>query len=543
MFRDYIQGVAQDAEALIHTTFFSLAVFNHREFPFDTSKMEDPKAEKADVLHLEEEERVDSKSTVFVVPKPAILEEYSEEEIDEMHKKVTRKVDLRLLPMLVLLYILNYLDRNNIASARLGHMEEDLGLHGNQYQICISILFVGYIIMQIPANMFLNKFARPSIFITVIMVSWGAISTCTGAVQGFGGLVAIRVLLGFVEAGFFGSALYILSCWYTRKQLSLRNSILYSGSLLSGAFSGLIAAGIIDNMDYVHGLRAWRWLFIIEGAITVGIAPLAYFILPDMPSNSKMLNELETAVLLYKLRCETGEDDSDSITEELYWGQFKLCVSDIKVWACCGILSWLVAACGVTNFFPSIVETLNFSHVITLVLTAPPYLVAVVSTFIWARHADHTGERFWHVVIPLIISLASFIIAVATLNTGARYFAMVIMVPALYCSFTTILGWMSNSVPRPPLKRAIALSLMNCLSNSASIWNAYLYPSSSAPRYKVAFTCNCVFIALAIVCAVILRWRLTVLNKRIERGTMNWEKELGKGNKGESVKEDFRFLY
>lgn len=476
------------------------------------------------------------------VSKPEILLQYSDEEIDEMHQKVTRKVDMRLLPMLVLLYIMNYLDRNNIASARLGGLEEDLGLHGNQYQTSISILFVGYILMQIPANMFLNKFKRPSVFITVIMLAWGIISTCTAAVQGFGGLMAIRLLLGFVEAGFFGSALYILSCWYTRKQLSLRNSILYSGSLLSGAFSGLIAAGIVNNMDGVHGLRSWRWLFIIEGAITVGIAPLAFFVLPDMPQNSKMLTELEREVLLYKIRCETGEDDSDTINEESYWGAFKLTVTDIKVWACVGILSWLVAACGVTNFFPSIVKTLNFNRVVTLCLTAPPYLLAVVATFFWARHADKTGERFWHVVAPMILALVSFIIAVSTLNTGARYFSMVIMVPSLYCSFTTILSWMSNSCPRPPLKRAIALSLMNCLSNSASIWNSYLYPSSASPRYTLAFTCNCVFIGLSIMCAVALRWRLTVLNKKIDNGSMDWEHELGKGNDGTKVKDDFRFL-
>lgn len=498
--------------------------------------MEKPDLEKADISHVE------SSSLQPKVAKPESLMSYSDEEIDEMHKKVTRKVDMRLLPMLVLLYILNYLDRNNIASARLGGLEDDLNLVGNQYQTCISILFVGYILMQIPANMLLNKFKRPSIFITAIMVSWGIVSTCTGAVQSFGGLVAARLVLGFVEAGFFGSALYILSCWYTRTQLSLRNSILYSGSLLSGAFSGLIAAGIIDHMDYVHGLRSWRWLFIIEGGITVGLAPIAYFVLPDMPHNSKMLTELEKDVLLYKIRCETGEDDSDNINEESYWGAFKLCVSDIKVWACVGILSWLVAAAGVTNFFPSIVKTLNFSKVITLCLTAPPYLLAVVSTFLWARHADRTGERFYHVVAPLVLALISFIIAVSTLNTGARYFSMVVMVPALYCSFTTTLSWMSNSCPRPPLKRAIALSLMNCLSNSASIWNSFLYNESTAPRYATAFICNCVFTGLAIACACALRWRLAILNRRIETGTMNWEKELGKGNDGSKIKEDFRFL-
>lgn len=486
-------------------------------------------------------ETVDVGST-SPIKKPVCLEQFSNEELDEFHKAVTRKVDMRLLPMLVLLYILNYLDRNNIASARLGGLEEDLNLKGNQYQTIISILFVGYILMQIPANMFLNKFQRPSIFLTIVMVSWGIVSTCTAAVQGYSGLAVVRLMLGFVEAGFFCSALYTLSCWYTRSQLSLRCSILFSGALLSGAFSGLIAAGIVRNMDGVCGLRSWRWLFIIEGGFTVALAPLSYLVLPDLPHNSKLLTEREREVLLYKIRCETGEEDNDSINEESAWGAFKLCVSDIKVWACVGIVSWLVATCGVVQFFPSIVQTLNFDPVVTLCLTAPPWILAVVCTFLWARHADKTGERFWHSVAPMLIALGCFIIAGATLNIGARYFAMVIMVPAIFCSYTTNLTWTSNCCPRPPLKRAISISLMNSLSNSTSIWSAYLYPSSSGPSYTLAFVCNCVFVGLSILCALVLRWRLKMLNRKIENGSMNWEEELGKGNSGQNVKGDFRFL-
>lgn len=474
---------------------------------------------------------------------PESLQHMSAEEFEAFEKKTKRKIDLRILPMLVLIYILNYLDRNNIASARLGFMEEDLGLKGTQYQTCVSILFVGYILMQIPANMLMNKLARPSLFLTVIMTVWGIISTCTGAVQSYGGLFAIRFCLGFVEAGFFGSALYYLSCWYTRKELSLRNAILYSGSLFSGALSGLIAAGIIDRMNNVRGLKSWRWLFIIEGAITVAIVPLAYFILPDMPSNTKWLSQEEKDLIMWKLRREVGQDDSDLETDETYFGAFLLAVKDIKVWSVTGTLSFLVAACGVTNFFPSVVQTLNFDRVTTLGLTVPPYILAVVCTYVWARHADKTGERYFHVVIPLFIAMVAFIIAVATLNTGARYFAMCVMIPALYCSFTTILSWMSNCVPRPPLKRAIALALMNCLSNSTSIWNAYLYPTGGAPRYLVAFVCNIVFLLLAIATASFLRVRLLVLNKRIENGIMKWEHELGAGNDGSKIAPDFRYLH
>lgn len=507
--------------------------------------------DKLELSHIEQLEIIDplttSKSNKTIDPNlneeliknlslPESLRGLSEDELIALEKRTTRIADIRLLPTLVVLYILNYLDRNSIASARLGGMEEDLGLVGAQYQTCISILFVGYILMQIPANMFLNKTGKPATFLSSIMCIWGIISTCTGATRSYAGLLVVRLLLGIVEAGFFGSCLYTLSCWYTRKELTLRNSILYSGSLLSGAFSGLINAGILQSMH-------WSFCFYILGGITIALSGVAYMILPQLPHNTKFLTQQEKDMIMWKLRREIGQDDDDAESATGYMGSLKLALSDVKVWLVTGILSWLVAACGVTNYFPSIIETLNFSRMITLVLTAPPYLIAVVATYLWARHADKSGERFWHVIFPLFISLISFIINVSTLNVGARYFGMCIMVPSLYCSFTVILAWMSNCVPRPPLKRAIALSTMNCVSNSASIWNSYLYFPSAAPRYLVAYICNCVFILLAIVCAIMLRVRLLMLNKKIVTGTMNWERELGKGNDGSKISPDFRYLY
>lgn len=474
---------------------------------------------------------------------PESLQNLTQEELATLDKKVTRKIDLRLMPMLIYIYILNYLDRNNIASARLGGLEEDLGLVGSQYQTAISILFVGYILFQIPSNMLLNYMGRPSLYIAILMTLWGAISACTGAVQGFGGLMAVRVLLGVVESGFFAGALNILSCWYDRKSLTLRNSILYSGSLMSSAWSGLIAAGILNNMDGMGGLKSWRYLFIIEGAITVFSVPFAYWILPDTPSNTKFLNQQEKDIIQWKLRQDTGAEEQVEVKKLSTKTDFKLAVTDVKVWLVTLTLTLLVAAAGVTNFFPSVVQTLGFNRTITLCLTAPPYCLAVVATFLWSSHADKTGERFWHVVAPLFVALVSFIISCATLNTGARYFAMMIMIPSIYCSFTCILTWCSNCTPMPQGKRAIAIALMNCISNSTSIWNAYLYPKSASPRYLTAFACNCAFVVLAMASAFALRWRLKFLNKKIENGTMDWAHELGADNDGSDIKQDFRYLY
>ena len=158
--------------------------------------------------------------------------------------------------MLVIMYIMNYLDRNNIAAARLAGLEEELNLSSTQYLTCLSILFVGYLLMQIPSNLFLNKIGKPALYLPTVMIIWGIISAATAAAESFGGLVAIRFFLGFVEAAYFPGCLFSLSSWYTRKELGFRTAILYSGSLLSGAFSGLISAGITNGLDGAKGLRS-----------------------------------------------------------------------------------------------------------------------------------------------------------------------------------------------------------------------------------------------------------------------------------------------
>lgn len=126
--------------------------------------------------------------------------------------------------------------------------------------------------------------------------------------------------------------LYYLSCWYTRKELGVRTTYLYSGSLLSGAFSGLISAGITNNMDGLRGLRAWRWLFLIEGVVTVAVAFVAYFILPNFPRTTSWLNEEETAMAVWRLEEDIGQDDWVNSEQQTFWSGFKDALVDVKMW-------------------------------------------------------------------------------------------------------------------------------------------------------------------------------------------------------------------
>ena len=268
---------------------------------------------------------------------PELVVKLSPEERAHAERALTKKIDLRLLPMLILMYIMNYLDRNNIAAARLAGLVDSkskggLGLTSTQYLTALSILFVGYLLMQIPSNLFLNKIGKPSLYLPTCMIVWGVISAATAGAHSYGGLIAIRFFLGFVEAAYFPGCLFFLSSWYTRKELGFRIALLYSGSLLSGAFSGLISAGITNGLDGARGLRAWRWLFIIEGVITIFFAFLAYFALPDFPRTTTWLTEEERQLAVWRLDEDIGEDDWVGSTQQTFFHGMKLAFQDIKMW-------------------------------------------------------------------------------------------------------------------------------------------------------------------------------------------------------------------
>lgn len=147
------------------------------------------------------------------------------------------------------------------------------------------------------------------------------------------------------------------------------------------------------------------------------------------------------------------------------------------------MLLCIVSSASVTNFFPTVVATLGYSNIISLLLTAPPYVLCVITAMWNAWHADRTGERYFHVTVPLYFAMASFIIAACTTSTGPRYFAMMLMVPGCYTGFVVVLAWISNTLPRPPAKRAAALAAINALSNASSIYASYMYPESAVSTF------------------------------------------------------------
>lgn len=181
-------------------------------------------------------------------------------------KKLVRKLDWYIIPTVMTTYLLCFLDRVNIGNARLYNLEADLGLTGSQYQTAVSVLFITYVLIEVPSNLLLKRFT-PSRWIAIIMVVWGIISTLTGIVQNFAGLVVCRLLLGLVEGGLFPGLTVYLTLFYTKKEIALRIGYLFVSSALAGACGGLLAYGI-GFMSGIAGMSGWRWIFIVEGNLS-----------------------------------------------------------------------------------------------------------------------------------------------------------------------------------------------------------------------------------------------------------------------------------
>lgn len=264
---------------------------------------------------------------------------------------IAKVITKDLQPTLWLMFWLNYLDRNAIALARLNHLERDLNLTSTQYQTCVSILFVGYLVGQIPSNMILTR-VRPSYWLGFWMAIWAIVSALTSIAHNYTGLLLTRLSLGLTEAPYYPGALYLLSTFYTRKEVATRISILYTGNILATAFAGLIAAGVYYGLDGARGFAGWRWLFVLQGVVTFAVALGAVFTLPVNPLTTRWLTPGERQLAHDRIARDTVGRRQNSST----FTGLKEAALDYRVWMFAFMQHTHLAANGFKNFFPTVVE-------------------------------------------------------------------------------------------------------------------------------------------------------------------------------------------
>ncbi|KAJ7643698.1 MFS general substrate transporter [Roridomyces roridus] len=432
----------------------------------------------------------------------------------ELERKLVRKLDRRLLPTIFLVYIMNYIDRNGITTARLQGLEQDLKLSDLQYNVILSVVFATYCPFQIPSNLILNHVNRPSLYIGVCVMAWGLISLFTSQTQNYGGIVACRIFLGLPEAAFYPGAVYLLSRWYTKKELALRSAALYAGLLLSNAFGALMAAGILANMEGKRGIRAWRWLFIIEGSITIVLGMFTIWALPNYPNNTSWIVGSERRLAQVRLAEDAGEADQDNVEDTPLRG-LKLAVQDPLVLTFALMNAAQLLGLSFANFFPTLTRTLGFSTTISLLLAAPPWILSGLICCLNAWHADKTEERFFHLAGTWWIVIIGYIISLCTKEIGPRYFSMFCMTMG-HAGYALTGAWVANVIPRPPSKRAAAIGIVMGVGNLGNLMGSYTWKSEWGPLYHQSMIISLCALVLSSVLALGIRQHLVRKNRQLD---------------------------
>ncbi|KJA20090.1 hypothetical protein HYPSUDRAFT_838942 [Hypholoma sublateritium FD-334 SS-4] len=444
-------------------------------------------------------------------------------------RRLVRKLDMRLLPTIFLIFIMNYIDRNGITTARLKGMQQDLHINDVQYATVIAILFASYCPAQVPSNMILNKAFYVHWHLYGLMgnnecTNWdheelyrhhtlqNIYWTARGCVLSWGHLPFIPVV--YKEDPRISTDRRIHIYCDIFQELAFRSAFLYAGLLVSNAFGSLMAAGILANMEGKLGIRAWRWLFFIEGAITTFVGFNAMWLLPDYPHNTRWLSPFDLRLAQVRLSEDAGEADKDNREDSQLQGLI-MALKDPKV-AVFSIMtiSQLLGASFV-QFFPTLTQTLGFSTTVTLLLAAPPWIVASILCCLNAWHADKTSERFFHLTAWSWGVILGFIISLSTMSLAARYISLFFMASG-YAGYGLTLVWVANSIPRPPAKRAAAIAVVNAVGNLGTLIGSYTWKSSWGPRYHQSMAISLGALIISSLLSLLVRQMPVRENRKLD---------------------------
>ncbi|KAH0842009.1 MFS transporter [Fonsecaea pedrosoi] len=446
------------------------------------------------------------------------LQNTNREEILAIEKRVKRLLDMCLVFMAWIMFALNSFDRSSLGNARVMGLQQDLDMDSNQYGLSMMLLFIAYVMAQLPSNYYLAR-GRPSIYLPGVMVLWGGVCTATAFVKTPSQLYAVRFILGLLEAPFCAGCLFLISSWYTRTELGLRSAIILSAPMTANAFSGLVAFGIYDTIDGAKGLEGWRWLFIVGGASTVFIAGVAFYVLPDFPFNTRYLSDKERAVAQLRLIADgvqVAERDNSR------WQGLVMAVRSWLVWIFAGMFLLLSIGASVHNFFPSVVNTLGFSRNTTLWMTAPPYLIAVVVTIANSLFADRHRNASFHVIGPAALATLGFLLFLLDQTSTRRgvwirYAAALLMVVGAHSGYPVVLSWAQKTIRQPKEMRACAIAIISASGSISQIITSELYPNRWAPKYVQSMSLNTSCALGAIILATFMRIMLRRRNKRLDQ--------------------------
>jgi len=323
----------------------------------------------------------------------------------ELERHAFNKIAWRLVPLLSISYVLNYMDRNNVGFAGLT-MNHDVGLTAGQFGTGAGILFLGYCFFELPSNVALHYFGT-RIWLSRIMITWGLISAGTIFVTGPKSWYLARFLLGVAEAGFYPGVIFYLSAWFPA-QYRNRMLVLFLLAIPVSTVVGAPISGMLLGMDGVAGLAGWKWLFVIEGLPVVLLGIVMLILLSDRPEDAKWLTEEEKVVVTARIRGEKREREVTHLTAAL---------KDPRVILLALIqFGFTTGSYGVGIWLPQIIQRSHFSNRDVGFITGVVYAIACVGMMIWAEHAGKTGKKIKNLVIGCLLSAAGLVLAMLFKN-------------------------------------------------------------------------------------------------------------------------------
>ncbi len=291
---------------------------------------------------------------------------------------------------------------------------------------------------------------------------------------------------------------------------------MYCGNTVANGFGGVLAAGVLSGLDGSGGIAGWRWLYIIEGAGTMFIGIIAFFLLPDFPRSGpkRWLTEQEQRFAEHRLAIAINNelDEVGGIKDGL-----KAAVSDIKVWCLVFIQICILSSQTWTYFFPTIVKTLGYGKIESLLLTAPVYVFGFITSLSNAFIAQKTSRRAILIMWPLVVDIIGNVMVVSSHTTAVRYTGMFLMCAGSYSAFNVIQAWIGGTVPRTRTKRAITYAMVNMCGNLSNIYGAYFFPKSSGPQYIPGGIALSSFAFCGVCAAALFALYLRHLNKKTTR--------------------------
>ncbi|MEG8178041.1 MFS transporter [Nocardia terpenica] len=390
----------------------------------------------------------------------------------DVSRSTLRKVGLRLVPFLGLLYFVNYLDRVNIGFAGPSGMKTDLGLGETVFGFASGIFFLGYLVLEVPSNLALHRFGARR-WLARIMLTWGVLATAMAFVPNPTMLIVLRFALGVAEAGFFPGILLYLTYWFPQAHRARVVALFMTAVPISTAVGSTLSGLIIRYGDGVFGLRGWRFMFLVEGIPALLLAALTWWYLTDRPERAQWLAPAERAWLAAELDRERAERERGE-----QWTVRKA-LTHPRILGLALIYGGIAYGLYALGFFlPTIIAGfqqqygVNYSIVQRGAITAVPYLIGAVAMVWWGRHGDRTGERRWHVALPSVLGGLAIPIALYLGDPFAAMTAVTVCAIGVMAALPTF--WALPSTFLSGAAAAGGIALINSLGNISGFAAPYV---------------------------------------------------------------------